>query len=55
MAFSVLLLVGCGKKTVTVDETLTETTTTTETVEATKDQCLELVAYGMEVALAQGQ
>lgn len=62
IVFTLLLLAGCGKKTetetVTPDEWMptVETTTvetTSKTVPATKEQCLELVVYGMKVALLQ--
>lgn len=64
IVFTLLLLAGCEKKTetqmVTPDEwtPIAETTTvetTSKTVPATKEQCLELVVYGMKVALLQGK
>lgn len=69
IVFTLLLLAGCGKKTETqmvtpeewtpiAETTTVETTTvetTTKTVPATKSQCLELVVYGMKVALLQGK
>lgn len=62
MAFSVLLLVGCGKKaeTVPADETVVTESVDTETVntdkkEATKEQCYEIVKYGLDVAIAQAK
>lgn len=58
IACSVVLLAGCGSKKVdvsdvTVDTTVPAVTTNTTKVDATKEQCLELVTYGMKVALLQ--
>lgn len=56
IAFSLLLLAGCGSKTTTVTTSTTTTTTpitNTTKVDATKDQCMDMVVYGMNIALAQ--
>ncbi len=56
MAFTVLLLAGCGKTTevAPTDEVVSVTETSDVTKkEATKEQCFEIVKYGMDVALAQ--
>ena len=58
VVFSLVLVAGCGMKTTTVTtDTTTPTTTTTTTntkkVDATKDQCMDMVVYGMKIALAQ--
>jgi uncharacterized protein YcfL len=56
MAFSVLLLVGCGKKaevTPSDDTVVVEETTDVTKKEATKEQCFDIVKYGMAVAAAQ--
>ena len=50
IAFSLLLLAGCGSKTTT---TTTTPITNTTKVDATKDQCMDMVVYGMNIALAQ--
>lgn len=57
MAFSVLLLVGCGKKaeTVPTDDTVVTETVDTDKKEATKEQCYEIVKYGLDVAIAQAK
>lgn len=57
MAFSVLLLAGCGKKaeTVPVDDAIGTETVNTNKKEATKEQCMEIVKFGMDVAIAQSK
>jgi len=56
---SVILLAGCGSKKADVSDTTTDTTVPAVTaingkkVDASKAQCLQLVTYGMKVALAQ--
>lgn len=63
IAFSLLFLVGCKKApttpTVTTDQsvvnngTVTPQTGTTSASDATKDQCIELMAYAFKVAQLQ--
>jgi PBP1b-binding outer membrane lipoprotein LpoB len=57
MAFSVLLLAGCGKKaeTVPTDDTVGTETVNTDKKEATKQQCYDIVKYGIDVAVAQAK
>jgi PBP1b-binding outer membrane lipoprotein LpoB len=68
IAISLLVFAGCKTKTVTAPSTTTTTTTTTttpttpttpvangKTVSATQAQCLDLIAYGMKIAIDQGQ
>ena len=57
VAFSVLFLVGCGKSTVTTDQTSTtdETTQTKDTRDLTDKECIELVAYAFKAAQFQAQ
>jgi len=57
---SVIVLAGCGsKKSAVVDTTTTDTTvpavtaTNGKKVDATKAQCLEMITYGMNLAIAQ--
>jgi PBP1b-binding outer membrane lipoprotein LpoB len=57
---SVILLAGCGSKkadvsdTVTTDTTVPAVTTTNgQKTDATKAQCLEMVRFGMNLAIAQ--
>lgn len=54
LVFSLLLVAGCGKKTetTTTDTTTVDATTQTST-DATKEQCLELMAYAFKVAQLQ--
>ena len=55
--FSLLLVAGCGTKTTTTSDATTSTTptTTATTTNATKDQCIELMAYAFKVAQLQAQ
>gem|GEM_PF-5424441 len=52
--FSLLLVAGCGTKTTTTTPTTTTTTTTNATTtNATREQCLELMAYAFKVSQLQ--
>jgi len=59
IACSLVILAGCGNKkadvsdTTTVDTNVPAVTTNTKKVDATKAQCLEMVTYGMNLAIAQ--
>jgi PBP1b-binding outer membrane lipoprotein LpoB len=56
IVFSLLFLAGCGNKKADVSDTTTVDTTTTVTTEAgdaSKNECLELMAYAFKVAILQ--
>ncbi|MCX6824113.1 MAG: hypothetical protein NT085_03215 [candidate division SR1 bacterium] len=63
IACSVILLAGCGSKKADVSDVTTTgniavpavTTTNGKKVDATKAQCLEMVTFGMNLAIAQSK
>lgn len=59
IACSVILLAGCGSKKADVTDTTTDTTvpavtaTNGQKTDATRTQCLDMVKFGMNLAIAQ--